>query len=61
MKYAIMVNAFGDDDWIYVTQDGLDGPEVVCYTNSEDAEDAAETWRLPGKERNVKVVTYNES
>lgn len=61
MKYAVMINAFGDDDWIYVTRDGLDGPEVVCYNISEEAEEAAEIWRLPGKERNVKVVTYNES
>ena len=58
MKYAIMINAFGDDDWIYVTEDSLDGPCVKVYTTSEEAEEVAEIWRLPGKELNVKVVTY---
>lgn len=60
MKYALMVqiDEFGDDDWIYVTEDSLDGPCVKVYNTSEEAEDAAEIWRLPGKERNVKVVTY---
>lgn len=58
MKYAVMLNAFGEDDWIYVTEDSLDGLCVKVYNTSEEAEDAAEVWRLPGKERNVKVVTY---
>jgi len=60
MKYAIMLNAFSDDNWIYVTEDSLDGPCVKMYNTSEEAEEAAEVWRLPGKERNVKVVTYKE-
>ena len=48
------------DDWIYVTEDSIDGLCVKLYNTSEEAEEAAEVWRLPGKERNVKVVTYKE-
>jgi len=58
MKYAVMISVFGDDDWIYVTEDSLDDPVVKEYNSSEEAEEAAELWRLPGKERYVKVVTY---
>lgn len=58
MKYAVMINASGDGDWIYITEDSLDGPVVKLYNTSEEAEEAAEIWRLPGKEYNVKVMTY---
>ena len=51
----------GSTDWIYVTKSTVDGFEPILYNSSEEAEDIAEIWRLPGKEQNVKVVTYNEN
>lgn len=60
MKYAVMINALGDNEWVYVTENSFDNIAVKVYNTSEEAEEAAEIWRLPGKERNVKVVTYED-
>ena len=59
MKYAIKIKV--EDDWIFVTEDSLDGLVPMLYNTSQEAEELAEVWRLPGREYNVKVVTYDES
>ena len=37
MKYAIKV-PIPDDDWLYVTQGGTDGLEVILYDTLEEAQ-----------------------
>ena len=64
MKYAVMICLDGAEDWIYVTEDTKScdwNLKPVVYETSELAEEAAEIWRLPGRQRNVKVVTYDDT
>ena len=46
------------NDWLYVTEGPADDLRVKLYPTSEAAEEIAESWRLTGKEQNVKVVVY---
>lgn len=60
--WAIMV-PMPEDDYVYVTEfvEGMDfhSPAVKTFSTREDAERAADFWRLPGKEDLVKVVEYD--
>lgn len=49
-KYAVKVpfGDFGDDDWLFVTREGPDGPEIVLYETREQAEDQARIWNDAG-------------
>ena len=46
MKYAVKVpfGDFGADDWLFVTKDGPDGPEIVLYESREEAQEQAKIW-----------------
>ena len=67
MKYAVKVCFDGKDDWVYVTVDRipledlemepLDPPPMI-FDDKESAEEIADTFRIDGKEDNVKVVEY---
>jgi hypothetical protein len=35
---------FGGDDWLFVTKDGPDGPEIVLYESREEAQEQAKIW-----------------
>ena len=50
MKYAVKVpfGDFSDDDWLFVTQEGPDGPEIVLYDTREQAESQARIWAGKG-------------
>ena len=60
-EWAIMVPF--EEDYIYVTElkEGMDfnAPAVKTFSTQEEAEHAADFWRLPGKEELVKVVEYD--
>ena len=62
-EWAIMVPF--EDDYIYVTEfaEGMDfsAPVVKTFPTKEEAEQAADFWRLPGKEDLVKVVDYDSN
>lgn len=59
--YAIQIP--WEDSYMYVTQlvEGADFGtiEVKTFVTREEAERAADVWRIPGKESNVKVVEYD--
>ena len=57
MKYAVKVpfGELGDDDWLFVTKDGPDGPEIVLYDSRNEAQDQALIWGGKGV-----VVEYTE-
>ena len=57
MKYAVKVpfGEFGNDDWLFVTKDGPNGPEIVLYDSREEAQDQALIWGGKGI-----VVEYTE-
>ena len=57
MKYAVKVpfGEFGNDDWLFVTKDGPNGPEIVLYDSREEAHDQALIWGGKGI-----VVEYTE-
>jgi len=61
-KWAIMV-PMSENDYVYVTEfvEGMDfsAPSVKIFDTQEEAERAADFWRLPGKEELVKVVEYD--
>jgi hypothetical protein len=62
-KWAIMVCLDPlEDDWIYVTkqQDACAWPTPILFESIERAFEYADAWRLPGKEKNVQVVAYDE-
>lgn len=59
IKYTIQVQ-WPDGGWMYVTEGSFDDLRVKVYDSSEAAETVAETWRLTGKENNVKVVVYKD-
>ena len=46
MKYAVKVpfGNFSDDDWLFVTKEGPDGPEIILYESREEAESQAKLW-----------------
>ena len=54
MKYAIKV-PWPDDDWLFVTKEGSDGPEIVLYETREEAESQAQIWAGKGV-----VVEYDD-
>ena len=62
-EWAIMVPF--EDDHMYVTQfaEGMDfsAPVVKTFNTREEAERAADVWRIPGKESLVKVVEYDSN
>jgi len=61
--YALMAN-FGttaEPDWIYFTDGPADDRQAVVYTTWQEAEDAANRIRQPGKENGIKVVNYESS
>jgi len=57
LKYAIKVpfGDFGGDDWLFVTKEGPDGPEIVLYNNMQDALDQRAKWG-----GNAVVVEYDD-
>jgi len=57
MKYAVKVpfGEFGDDDWLFVTKEGPDGPEIVLYKTKEEATAQALIWGGKGV-----VVEYQD-
>jgi len=59
--WAIMIPF--EDDYMYVTQfvEGMDyrAPVVKTFATREEAEQAADVWRISGKESLVKVVEYD--
>lgn len=65
-KWAVMlcINE-KTDDWIFVTEktdgDNMWDLQPVLFENINDALDFSSTWTIPGKEKNVQVVSYNES
>ena len=54
MKYAVKV-PWPDDDWMFVTKQTPDGPEVVLYETRKEAEDQARIWAGKGV-----VVEYDD-
>ena len=57
MKYAVKVpfGDFSDDDWLFVTKDGPEGPEIVLYESREEAQHQAKSWGGNGV-----VVEYDD-
>ena len=57
MKYAVKVpfGDFGGDDWLFVTKDGPEGPEIVLYESREEAQKQAKIWGGNGV-----VVEYDD-
>ena len=53
-----------NDDWLYITEgrarDACAWPTPVLFESIEQAFEYADTWCLPGKEKNVQVVVYDE-
>lgn len=56
-KYAVKV-PMAEDDWIFVTRDGVDGLEIVLYDTKAEAEAQAKMWN--GKGRVVEYKDQNE-
>ena len=63
-KWAIMVCIDAqEDDWIFVTKDKgyCDWDlEPVLFDDINEAMSYANTFTLPGREANVKVINYDE-
>lgn len=64
-KWAVMVCIDEEeDDWIFVTEDNgkcdMFNLQPVLFEDINDALDFSSTWTIPGKEKNVQVVSYNE-
>ena len=57
MKYEVKVpfGDFGADDWLFVTKEGPDGPEIVLYETREAAQAQAQIWAGKGV-----VVEYQD-
>jgi len=57
IKYAVKVpfGEFGVDDWLFVTKEGPNGPEIVLYNSMQDALEQARIWGGNGV-----VVEYND-
>lgn len=63
-EWAVMVCLDGKDDWIFVTEDTGKCDfdlQPVLFDTEEEAQSFAASWRLAGSEKNVKVVSYNET
>ena len=62
-EYAIQIP--WEDSWMWVTRlvEGMDyaAPVVKNFATREEAEKAADFWRMPGKESLVKVVEYDSN
>ena len=59
--YAIMICLDGKDDWIFVTENTGKcdwNLEPMLFEDIHKALDVARTFEIEGKERNVKVVSY---
>ena len=59
--YAIMICLNeNEDDWIFVTEDTKDCWDLrpVLFNDIHKALKYSEQWSIPGKEHNVKVVSY---
>jgi len=54
MKYAVKV-PFPNEDWVFVTKDGPEGPEILLYESREDALEQAKIWGGNGV-----VVEYDD-
>jgi hypothetical protein len=63
-KWAVMVCLDKEeDDWIYITEQTEHCWDLkpMLFESIERAFEYADTWRLPGKEHNVQVVSYDEA
>jgi hypothetical protein len=65
-KWAVMICLSEEtDDWIFVTEktDRCDMWDLqpVLFDDINDALEFSSNWTVPGKEKNVQVVSYNES
>jgi len=59
--YAIMICLDSKDDWIFVTKDTGKcdwNLEPMLFEDIHKALNVARTFEIEGKERNVKVVSY---
>jgi hypothetical protein len=64
-KWAIMVCLNKqEDDWIFVTEDtgkcNMFNLQPVLFHDINDALKFAKKWTIQGKEKYVKVVSYND-
>lgn len=55
MKYALRV--WFDGDWLYISEGPIDELRV-CLMTLEEAEEAAESWRVAGHEEKIEIVEY---
>jgi hypothetical protein len=62
VKYAIQI-MLAPNDWIYVTETTQHCWDLkpMLFDSKLQAEEFADTWRLPNKQENVKVVEYENS
>ena len=64
-KWAIMVCLDGKDDWIFVTENtgscDMFDLRPLLFDDINVALEYATTFTIEGKERNVKVVNYDEA
>ncbi len=63
-KWAIMVCLTNNqDDWLFITKDNgkcdMFNIEPIVFNDINKALDYANTFSIPGKEHNVKVVSYD--
>lgn len=56
-KYALKV--WMDDSWLYVSEGPIDELRV-CLMTLEEAQEAAEAWRIEGHEEAIEIVEYQE-
>ena len=62
-QWAVMVCLDGKEDWIFVTEDSKGNCwdlRPVLFDDINDALEFANSWAIPGKEQNVKVINYEE-
>jgi hypothetical protein len=64
-KWAVMVCIdVEEDDWIFVTEDNgkcnMFNLQPVLFEQVEEAIAYANTFTLPGREANVKVIDYED-
>ena len=55
IKYAVKVPV-PEDDWLFVTKEGPDGPEMVLYDTREEAQIQAKNWA--GRGVVVEVIEF---
>lgn len=56
-NYALRV--WFDGDWLFVSEGPIDELRV-CLMTLEEAEEAAEAWRIEGHEEAIEVVLYED-